>query len=94
MKKIRHYVFGAALCEENEKFIKIAKKALEIVKNDWEQVAWITGYYNGSESGVNENDGGNYSIYFEDDANNIDKLISSCMSFQREYTKLEMKEKI
>lgn len=92
MKKIRHYVFGAAICEENKKSIKNAKKALEIVENDWEQIAWITGYYNGSKSGINENDEGNYSIYFEDD--DIGQLISSCMSFQREYTKLEIKEKI
>ena len=93
MKKlIRHYVFGAANCEENMKSIELAKKALSIIEEIWEMNANACGYYEGSKSGVLDNDGGNTEIYFED--NDISRLINSCMSFTREYTRLKCKNDV
>ena len=91
-KVIRHYVFTAAIIDEQLTIINNAKRALEALKNIWEMNATCTGCYEGSKSNTIENDGGNFSIYFEDD--DINRLINSCMRWQFYYDKYNKRDGI
>lgn len=91
-KLIRHYVFCAAITEDQLQHINNAKRALISLKDIWSMNATCTGIYEGSKSNTIENDGGNFTIYFEDD--DIHRLISSCMSWQYYYDKFNKKDGI
>ena len=76
---MKYCVFCAANIDENKESISIALQALDSLKLMWELNADATGVYEGSQFIVNSNDGGNTSIWAEDE--DIHRLIYSCMSF-------------
>lgn len=84
---MRHFVFCAGHFPENQPAIDNALKAVEILESIWEQNATITGIYDGSKIIINPNDGNNTSICMEDD--DLHRLISSCMAFTREMTRIK-----
>lgn len=85
---MRYFVFCAGN-SYNKTAIDNAVKAVEILRCKWVNDATVTGIYDGSEITIDSNDGNNTSIYMEDE--DMYRLISSCMAFTRELTKLEFK---
>ena len=88
---MKYWVFCAANIPKNEVAIKMAVHTVSILDDYWYMNACATGVYEGSKFTINSNDGGNTSIYAEDD--DIHRLIYSCMAFARENEKLKLKEK-
>lgn len=86
---MRHFVFCAGNFPENQAAIDNALKAAEILRREWIGNACVTGIYDGSEIIINRDDGNNTSVCMEDE--DIHRLISSCMDFTREITKLKYK---
>ena len=84
---MKYCVFCAGWLPCNEVAILQAKKAAENCKLVWELNADVHGIYEGSKLSINEKDGNNISIWFED--GDIDRLIFSCMQFAYERSRLK-----
>lgn len=87
---MKHFVFTAGHFPENQEAIDNALKVVDILKWQWEMDATVTGIFDGSQITVNKNDGNNTSVCIEDD--DLHRLITSCIAFTREMTKLKYKQ--
>ena len=87
---MRHFVFTTANCPENQQAIDNALHVCNYLERQWDMGADVTGIYDGSKIVVNKDDGNNTSVCIEDD--DLYRLISSCMAFAREMTKLKYKQ--
>ena len=87
---MRHFVFTAANCKENNAAIKRAKQVVENLEWHYEMNATCTGVYEGSTFKINPKDGNNTSVCVED--NDMYRLIETCMDFAREQERLRKME--
>lgn len=81
---MKYCVFCAGHLSCNTKAIKAALDVIQYLNLKWDLDADCVGSYSGPEKvTINENDGNNTSIWFED--SNINKLIECCSVFSFYY---------